>query len=245
MTATARQLGGRLLDLLLPPRCYACGEAVLRQGELCAACWSGLHFITEPCCSRCGFPFEFGLDGDSLCAACHGRPPVYEQARAALRYDDASRTLLLAFKHGDRTELAAPFARMMAQGGRALLASTDLIVPIPLHWTRLLKRRYNQSALLAKALSRQSGAPWAPRLLHRVRRTSSQGGLDRSARLRNVRGAFRVSRRIDGGTLLLVDDVHTTGATLEAAGRALLKAGADRVLALSVARVVTAAQIPI
>lgn len=165
--------------------------------------------------------------------------------RAALRYDEASKRLLLAFKHGDRTELAPALARLMAQAGGPLLAEADLIVPVPLHWSRLLVRRYNQAALLAAELARMAGRTFAPRLLRRRRRTPSQGGLDAAGRRRNVRAAFVVPVRLEGERVLLIDDVQTTGATLEEAARTLLKAGAGAVDSLVAARVVTGARLPI
>lgn len=240
----AGRFGTLLLDALLPARCLACPEPVGAPGALCPACWSALAFIAPPYCAGCGTPFEFEDRSAQgiLCGACIAHPPVYARARAALRYDDGSRSLILRFKHGDRTHSAPAFGRWLARAGEDLLSDADLIVPVPLHWTRLFARRYNQSALLAHALGRESGRPVLIDGMERRRRTPSQGRLGRAGRERNVRGAFAVPSgrraRIEGRRVLLVDDVLTTGATMEACARALLSAGAESVDALTLARVV-------
>ncbi|MDA0704375.1 MAG: ComF family protein [Proteobacteria bacterium] len=240
----ARRVGTALLDALLPPRCLACPEAVGAPGALCPTCWSALAFIAPPYCACCGTPFEFAGQSAQgiLCGACIAHPPVCGRARAALRYDDGSRSLILRFKHGDRTHAAPAFGRWLARAGSDLLSDAELIVPVPLHWTRLFARRYNQSALLALALGRESGCPALVDGMERRRRTPSQGRLGRAGRAKNVRGAFAVAAgrrvRIEGRRVLLVDDVLTTGATIEACKRALLSAGAESVDALTLARVV-------
>lgn len=237
----------RVLDLVLPPRCLGCGELVERQGTLCVTCWAAIAFVTEPLCRCCGLPFAFDPGSDatetgSLCGACLAEPPAFERARAVMRYDDASRPLLLGFKHGDRTEAAPPFAAWMARSGAELLAGAEVVAPVPLHWRRLLARRYNQAALLAWPLAAAAGAPAAPDLLLRRRATPSQGRLSRAERQRNVAGAFAVNPRraaaLQGRRLLLVDDVMTTGATVSACARAALRAGAASVDVLVLARAV-------
>ncbi|WP_207462874.1 ComF family protein [Azospirillum sp. SYSU D00513] len=237
-----RRLAGAALDAVLPPRCLGCGGTVDRQGGLCPACWAGLTFIAAPLCACCGLPFDFAVEGESLCGACAAEPPPYGRARAVLVYDDGSRPLILGFKHGDRTHAARAFGGWLARAGAELLAETDLLVPVPLHRWRLFRRRYNQAALLAQALGRQTGIPVAPDLMERRRATPSQGGLDRSGRRRNVAGAFRPRRGADtllaGKRVLLVDDVLTTGATLAECAKVLRRAGAARVEVLTLARVV-------
>src|SRR5690606_32289681 len=171
-----------------------CGVTVDAVNALCPACWQQLRFLGPPQCACCGLPFELDQGFDALCGACLRSRPVYERARAVFRYDDDSKGLILALKHADRTDAAPAFAQWMARAGAPLLAEAQLIVPVPLHWVRLARRRFNQAALIATALSRLSGVPTVPDLLVRRRRTPSQGRLSRAGRERNVQGAFAVSR---------------------------------------------------
>ncbi|MEQ8651165.1 MAG: ComF family protein [Kiloniellales bacterium] len=249
MVTDNRELGGAaikrsgrfLLDAILPLRCFGCGVVVPAESSLCAACWSGLTFLSEPCCACCGLPFPFNQGRKALCAACVSKPPRFDQARAALLYDEASRPLILAFKHGDRIEAAKPFARWMQVAGWSLLEEADLIVPVPLNRWRLFRRRFNQAALLAQALARETGVPPALDLLHRVRATPSQGRRSREARKRNVAGAFALApgaaERIAGQRLLLIDDVMTSGATLDEASKVLRRGKPKKVTVLTLARV--------
>jgi ComF family protein len=236
------QIGRHLVDALLPPRCLKCGTIVTAPGSLCAGCWSDLHFLSAPCCACCGYPFETETTEDALCASCLAEHPPFHRSRAAFAYDDGSRDMILAFKHADRMELAKPFARWMAQAGRDLLADADLIVPVPLHWRRLLSRRYNQAALLATALGRLSDKPVLPDLLQRRRATAKQGHLSRLGRERNVKGAFTLRpvlrRQVADKRVLLVDDVITTGATVAGCCRVLMGAGAAAVDVLALAQVI-------
>jgi ComF family protein len=235
-------LGG-VLDLLLPPRCLACRSPVEAQGGLCARCWRGLTFLGPPWCRACGYPLPHALPEAPLCGRCATAMPAYARARAALRYDDGSRRLILAFKHADRTDVARPFGRWLAQAGAELVADAELVAPVPLHRWRLLRRGYNQAAVLAHALARESALALVPDLVQRVRATPSQQGLSAAARSENVTsGAFRVPRRhharLAGRRVLLIDDVLTTGATATACTRTLERAGAAAVDVLTLARVV-------
>ncbi len=234
-----RRLLNAGLDLLLPPRCLKCGVTVASSGALCAGCWHSIAFLGQPCCSCCGLPFEFAMDAAALCGQCSAAAPDFDRARAVLRYDDESRGLILAFKHGDRLHLAPAFGQWMRRAGAELLADADALVPVPLHWTRLFARRYNQAAILAHALRAAGGPPVAIDWLIRRRRTPSQGTRNAAGRRRNVQGAFRLGpREVTGKRIVLIDDVFTTGATVSECARILRRAGAARVDVLTLARTV-------
>lgn len=240
----ARGAGRTALDLLLPPQCLTCDAPVEVQGQLCGACFRTTAFLTEPCCRRCGRPFEAAGQGglEGVCQGCRDHPPPWRAARAALRYDEQTKRLVLPLKYGDRVELARALAPHMARAGSALLHGTDVIVPVPLHRRRLLARRYNQAALLARALARLSGRPAVLDVLRRTRATSPLADKGAKARAAEVEGVFAVRERhrprVDGARVLLVDDVLTSGATAGACARALLAAGALDVDVLAAARVV-------
>jgi len=241
MPASLRKAPARLLDMLLPPRCAGCGAGVAETGALCPDCWSAIEFLAPPACQRCAYPFEYEVAGLTLCAACSTHPPVFDRACAVLRYDAGSRNMLLAFKHADRTDLAPIFGRWLVRAGAKLLAEADLVAPVPLHWTRLWARRYNQAALLGRWAAAEANRPFRPDLLIRRKRTAPQKA-GRAARARNVAGAFSVPTRlrqvVEGRRVLLVDDVRTTGATLDACARALKAVGAAGVDVLTLALVV-------
>lgn len=238
------------LDAVLPPLCLGCRTPVAGTQGLCPSCWGRITWLGPPLCACCGTPFPFDPDpaGDPgeaetlLCGACLRDPPPFAHARAAFVYDEASRGLILGFKHADRTQAAPAFGAWLARSGAALLAEADLVAPVPLHWTRLLRRRFNQSALLAQQAASATARAYVPDLLVRERRTRSQGGLDRDQRRRNVRRAFAVrpcyQERIAGARVVIVDDVYTTGATLAECAKVLLRAGAGAVDVLTLARVV-------
>jgi ComF family protein len=236
------------LDIALPTLCVSCREPVDGEG-VCAECWAKLSFIAPPYCPRLGIPFVYDPGPELLSMEAIANPPAYQRARAAVRYDEVARTLVHALKYQDRTDLAPAMGRWMARAGQELLGEADALVPVPLHWRRGWSRRYNQSGALARVISRQSGVKLASEALRRVRATEQQIGLSRSQRASNVQGAFKVaadrSADIAGRRVILVDDVLTTGATVDACARALLRARAARVDVLVFARVVDTHKAPI
>jgi len=235
-------------DVALPQLCPSCREPVDGAG-LCPACWSKLSFIAPPYCQRLGIPFAFDSGAGLLSMEAIADPPAYNRARAAVRYDDVARKLVHALKYGDRLDLAPTMGRWMARAGGELLADADALVPVPLHWRRQWARRFNQAALLAQIIARTNGRVVAHGALKRVKATPQQVGLDKSERAHNVQGAFRVPAagraEVAGRKLLLIDDVLTSGATIDACTRALLRAGATSVDVLVFARVVAGSRTPI
>jgi ComF family protein len=235
-----RAVLGTALDLALPPLCPACREPVDGRA-LCPACWSKLSFITRPYCERLGIPFVYDPGPGILSMEAIADPPAYRRARAAVRFDEIARALVHALKYGDRLDLAPMMGRWVSHAGRELLAEADALVPVPLHWRRLWARRFNQSAMLAAAISAESSVPIAAGVLKRVKPTAQQVGLSRTERAANVQGAFRVPPEargaVAGRRLALVDDVLTSGATVDGCARALLRAGAANVDVLIFARV--------
>src|SRR6266581_5665379 len=246
--ATWRHAAKFALDIALPTLCVACREPVDGEG-VCAECWSKLSFIEPPYCPRLGIPFVYDPGPELLSMEAIANPPAYQRARAAVRYDDVARTLVHALKYQDRTDLAPAMGRWMARAGRELLEKADALVPVPLHWRRGWSRRYNQSGALARAIERQSGVKVTSEALRRVRPTEQQIGLSRPQRASNVQGAFKVaadrSADIQGRRVVLVDDVLTSGATVDACARALLRAKAASVDVLVFARVVDTHKAPI
>ena len=240
----SRRVSRTVLDAVLPPRCLRCGDVIASATGLCPDCWLRIAWLAPPCCARCGQPFPFDAGADALCGACLQKLPAYDRARAVFRYDRHSRDLILRFKHADRTESVPAFAGWLARAGAELVESAELIVPVPLHWTRLAARRFNQAALLAQALGRATGRAVEPQALERRRQTQSQGRLGRLARFRNVRGAIAVTDRfvaaVANRRILLIDDVITTGATVDSAAKALISAGARGVDVLALAKVIRA-----
>lgn len=239
MRASAFQTAVRLV---YPPRCISCGDLVESDFGLCGQCWRDTPFIAGLVCDACGTPLP-GQGGPvaDYCDDCLTIARPWSRGRAALRYHDNGRRLVLALKHGDRQDLARPASAWMARAAQPVLQPDTLIAPVPLHWLRLLSRRFNQAALLAQGVARETGLSWCPDLLIRPRRTQSLGGLDRDARHAMLDGAIRVNPRradrIAGRPILIVDDVMTSGATLSVATQACYEAGAQDVCILTLARV--------
>ena len=228
-----------LVDLIYPPRCPSCGEGLAAQGGLCASCWDQLEFPGDPACVRCLRPFGEGAPEDSICEHCHAEPPMHDGIAAGTIYTAASRKLVLAFKHGGKIALAPMMARMIA----ARLPKLDgewLVVPVPLHRTRLWRRGFNQSALLARQIARMRGQRLLVDGLVRKKQTRKLGHLGRTARASMLEGAIAVHPRhgeaIRGARVILVDDVMTSGATTNACIEVLKEAGARSVMIACFAR---------
>ncbi len=247
LVVSAGQALRAAVEVVLPPAALDLGrygDRVQSTG-LTADAWRKITFVEAPVCDACGAPREFdaGLDaGDpALCALCQGRKRAFDRLRAAVTYDDHSRDLILKLKRADRTDLAGLFALWLSRAARDLIEDADAVVPVPLHPLRLLTRRFNQAAEIARPLARRAGLAYWPEAVIRRRDTPSQGGRSGSGRRRNVVGAFEAPRRmwpkLAGKRILLVDDVITTGATAEACARVLKAAGAGRVHVATVARV--------
>ena len=240
----------QFIDFILPPRCAVTGDIVEGQGMLSPSAWRDLNFISDPKCLRCGLPFEFieqSARNESVCAGCLKTPPIYHMARSALFYDDFSRNLILGFKHGDQTQNIPTFIPWLERAGAEILDKADFLMPIPLHPFRLMKRRFNQSGLMAQGLSTRVGIPVLLEGLKRTRSTPVQGHLQVRARAKNVRNAFAVEERIKplikNKHIVLIDDVYTTGATVNECTKVLLKNQAGTVSVLTLARVVKPSQV--
>ncbi len=233
----------KLIDALMPPRCLSCGAHVEQPSSICGDCWGNLTFIASPFCITCGTPMPESASPESECLECINNAPPYIKARAALHYDSHSTPLITRFKYSDQLHLAPLLTLWMESAGKELLAQADIVAPVPLHWTRLFTRKYNQAAILAQSLARDSGRPYMAELLKRKKRTPPQASLNKSQRLKNVQGAFQLHPRIEREavlqkSILLVDDVMTTGATIRACAKVLKKAGAKKVMVLTAARTV-------
>lgn len=238
----------RAADALLPPLCLGCHEPMADHHTLCPTCWSKVDFIRPPLCDRLGTPMPFDTGGAMISAAAAADPPIYQRARAVARFDGLVRDLIHDLKFRDLLTGLPLFGRWMAEAGRELLADADAVVPVPMARLRLISRRYNQSALLAKEIAHLSGVPHMPMLLVRTRRTRPQVGLSARERKANVKNAFAVPPRqrgwVQGRRIVLIDDVITSGATADAAAAALIAAGAARVDVLALARVADVALVP-
>jgi ComF family protein len=229
-----------LVDLVLPPRCPGCGVLVDADLQFCSDCWNALRFISDPACQSCGKPFAEGRDNDLICAECLADPPQHDGIKAAVLYDDLSRSIVLKLKHGGKIGLARLIARQLQ---RHLPGSSDhvVLIPVPLHRWRLWRRGFNQSILIARALARERRLPVETDILRRIRPTPPLKGMTRKQRGLAVRGVFDIPKdrreHIRGKHVLLIDDVYTTGATSKACVRLLKQAGAAKVTIFCWARV--------
>lgn len=230
------------VSLIYPPRCITCGDLVETDFGLCGTCWRETEFLGGVMCDSCGVPLTPGGGGESHhCDTCMQVPPPWVQGRSALMYEGTGRKLVLSFKHGDRQEIAGPAGLWMANIMRRNVPEDTLVVPVPLHWSRLLKRRYNQSALLARSVARRLGLDWCPDALMRRKKTASLEGLNREARFAMLENAIQPhpkrGAKLKDKPVLLIDDVMTSGATLEACTNTCLAAGSGPVRILTLARV--------
>ena len=242
--ARVKPAAAAFLNIVMPPRPLdeaVGGQGLVQSHGLTALAWSRISFIEAPVCDGCGAPFDFDLGPGVRCIACQSRTPAFDRARAACLYNEHSRDLILKLKYADRLDLSPLLARWLARGAADILVGADAVVPVPLHPWRLLKRRYNQAAEVARPLARQTGLAYWPDAVIRKRATETQGGKSGAGRRRNVAGVFAVPdrwrRRIEGRRIILVDDVLTTGATAEGCARALKGAGAAQVDVAVIARV--------
>jgi ComF family protein len=229
------------LNLLFPPQCSLCRVVIEQAGAICGDCWQELHFISDPQCKRCGYPHEYEMGQGAECAACLANPPEYYRHRSVLYFDEVSKKLVHDLKYYDNALMVESFARWMKRIAPEWLAEEGAIIaPVPIHRYRLWQRKYNQSALLASALAKVSQREMMSSLLHRVKHLPPQASLSRQKRLRNVGSAFRVNPNyrevVKDRPVILIDDVMTTGATINACAKQLNKAGAGRVYCITLAR---------
>jgi ComF family protein len=231
-----------VIDVVFPPQCLVCRKIVDAAGNLCHLCWEDINFIGAPQCEKCGLPFELDVPDGLECGNCIATLPKYSKARAVFQYGGKTAKLIRSFKYEDNIHASKHFAKWMMRVGAEFIVEADIIAPVPLHKRRLFKRRYNQSALLASAISRESGIKANNALLLRVKNTPPQAGLSSGQRKKNVSGAFKLNPKYEneviGKNIILVDDVITTGSTINACTQALLNSGAIRVNVLTLAMTV-------
>jgi len=230
----------KVIDFLLPPICLACEKLVTKNQALCVSCWNDINFISKPFCRQCGIPFGFEVESETLCGQCHSKKPNYNYARSVFVYNDASKSIILRLKHADQLQHVPALSNWMIRSGKEFWNEADLIIPVPLHRWRFLKRRYNQAALLAEFIGKETNINVVIDGLFRKKATKSQGHLSKKQRIENVAGSFSINPKLDvkGLNIVLIDDVITTGATVDECARLLVKKGASMVNVLTIARVV-------
>jgi ComF family protein len=228
-----------VVDLVYPPVCAGCERPMATPGALCAACWSRVRFIEQPFCPIMGRPFAHDPGEGIVCAEALADPPEFDRLRAAAFHDSTAKMLVHGLKYRDRTDLARMMAGWMLRAGGGAVEDCDAIVPVPLHYTRRITRKFNQAGELARCMAHMAQRPLLPEALIRIKKTRQQVGLGEKARMDNLRGAFQVTQAgrdaVFGKRIVLVDDVYTTGATVNAAAKALKKAGAAEIVVLTFA----------
>jgi ComF family protein len=230
----------RFFNIIFPPKCLNCNVIIGEVGGLCSLCFEKINFTTSPSCAICAFPFEYDLGEEALCAACINHKPAYDKAFTVFTYNEHSKELIHKFKFADQTYATPYFANWIKRAAKDALEDADIIIPVPLHKLRLYKRMYNQSALLAKAIARISNVKYNPYILKRIRNTTPQSGLSQKQRQGNVKNAFAINPKqlaaIKGKNIILIDDVMTTGATIEECCKILRKAGVSKIYVVTLAR---------
>ncbi len=237
-----RKLVGKLLNTIFPKTCLICNK-IINGGHFCVEDWNKLHFLQKPACDICFQPFEFNVKSQTICGKCSQKRPKYFKALAVLNYDESSKTLITKFKYFDQINLAKYFAELMFKQAKEILPNIDFIVPIPLHKLRIINRKYNQSALLAKNIVTLSDKKALLDLLIRTKNNKPQALLSQKARKKNVAGIFAVKKKyfeeIKGKNILLIDDVITTGATVESCCKVLEQHGVSKIYVLTLAKTIT------
>ena len=230
-----------LIKFIFPSECYVCKKCIDTDG-LCEDCISKLEFITKPYCPTCGYPFEFYMyDNDSnLCPSCIKKSFNFDMARSVAIYNEMAKNIILPFKHADRTEFANLIAKLMINNYDSFIKSVDIILPIPIHLFRMIKRKYNQSSLIGNIIAKHYSKPIYYNVLNRIKNTASQGHLGIKERKQNLKNAFSIkhSDKIKDKIILLVDDVFTTGTTINECSKILKKYGAKKIFVITFARVI-------
>lgn len=229
-----------LKDLCFPLICCNCGEYVESKG-LCADCWKQIKWISEPKCLNCGIPFEINVQ--KICEHCLKKKPAFDNAVSVFEYNDFSKNMILKFKYNDATYMSEQFSSWMYRVCELDIKNANFIIPVPIHFVKRLKRKYNQSELLAKEISEKSGIKYEPRILKKIKNTLAQEGLSKVHRQKNIKGTFEVDKKyvhlLDKKTIVIVDDVLTTGATVNECAKMLKKCGVEKIIVITLARVIT------
>ena len=239
MKINIMKIFSQILNYIYPPRCISCSELMQETGRFCGACWAQLNFITKPYCRICCFEFSFDPgEGNDICLKCSTTPPSYNLARSTLRFDENSKKLIHALKYYDSYFIASNFSKIIVNMHKDIMLNVDFVIPVPMHKWKRLFRLYNQSQVLASALAKEANVKMLPDVLMKIKHTKSQTGLSKKQRQENLKGSIAVVKKdvIKGKKVILVDDVMTTGSTVDLCAATLKKAGAKEVVVVCVAR---------